>query len=114
MNAWIVYVLGCFGALAPEIVRLYRLRSRSNVLRWSWFYLIISGLFANLGGVLALAMPATTAWGAMYVGISTPILINAVLKNAGRNDVFKHAPQELRPMPAAAAPTFRSFLDALA
>jgi hypothetical protein len=80
MNPFIVFILGCVGALAPEIVRLYSLRNNSEQFTWSSFYLIVSFIFALLGGLVALVLPATTFWGALYVGISTPVLVNTALK----------------------------------
>lgn len=70
-----VFAFGAVGALAPEILRLYRLRNRPDRFKWSWFYLLVSLLFAGLGGVVATVLPATTAWSALYAGLSTPILI---------------------------------------
>src|SRR5262245_46981148 len=77
-----IFLLGCAGALAPEVVRLYGIRSRPRQFKWSWFYIVISLLFACLGGLLALTLPATTYWGAVYAGISTPVLVNTVLRKA--------------------------------
>lgn len=80
MNLIVVFLIGCIGALAPEILRLYSLRNNPDRFKWSWFFIGISILFASLGGLVALLLPATTYWGAFYVGISTPVLINTALK----------------------------------
>ena len=80
MNPLVIFVIGSVGALAPEIVRLYSIRNAPEKFKWSWFYLCISTVFALLGGLVALVLPATTYWGALYVGISTPVLINTALK----------------------------------
>lgn len=80
MNLIIVFALGCIGSLAPEIVRLYSIRENPERFKWSWYYLVISAIFALLGGLVAVVLPATTYWGALYVGISTPILINTTIK----------------------------------
>ncbi|GLI43006.1 hypothetical protein [Glycomyces algeriensis] len=80
MSLSVVFLLGMVGALAPEIVRLYAIRSAPERFRWSWFYLAVSLAFAGVGGVLAMALPATTYWGALYVGVSTPVLVNTMVR----------------------------------
>ncbi|NUQ95738.1 MAG: hypothetical protein HOY79_04000 [Streptomyces sp.] len=80
MDSAVVFSLGMVGALAPEIVRLYSIREDPKRFAWSWFYLIASMAFAALGGLLALVMPATTYWGALYIGVSTPVLINSMAR----------------------------------
>lgn len=113
MNAAAVFVFGAVGALAPEIVRLYELRTNPSRFRWSWFYVTVSLLFAALGGVLAVGLPATTVWGAIYVGVSTPTLVNTVLKRvvAPGGVEVKSVP----PMPHSQVlpPSLRSFVNAL-
>ncbi|WP_410644000.1 hypothetical protein [Amycolatopsis sp. lyj-346] len=80
MSSAVVFLLGMAGALAPEIVRLYGIRHDPDRFQWSWFYLVVSLAFAGLGGLLALALPATTYWGAIYVGVSTPVLVNSLVR----------------------------------
>jgi hypothetical protein len=80
MNSALVFALGMVGALAPEIVRLYGIREDPERFAWSWFYLMVSVAFAALGGLLALVMPATTYWGALYIGVSTPVLVNSIVR----------------------------------
>ncbi|MFC9927753.1 hypothetical protein [Streptomyces sp. NPDC127190] len=80
MSPVAVFLLGMVGALAPEIVRLYEIRNDPARFQWSWFYLVVSLAFAGLGGVLALVLPATTYWGALYVGVSTPVLVNSMVR----------------------------------
>ena|ERR1017187_2281561 len=107
------FLFGVAGALAPEIVRLYALRTRPAEFTWSWFYVVVSLLFASLGGILALALPATTYWGAIYVGISTPVLVNAVLKKSlSQSGQMKSLPdQPGRPKPTK--PSLKSFTGGL-
>jgi hypothetical protein len=74
---WIVFIFGCLGAAAPEIVRLFKFRNSP----WkppSFFYYVISLLFVGLGGMVAVLLPATTLWGAFYVGASLPIIISKI------------------------------------
>ena len=71
----VIFLTGCIGAAAPEIVRLYKIRSRR--LRFKRFYFFISVIFFFLGGFVAVILPATTLWGAFYVGASLPIIISS-------------------------------------
>ena len=82
MDVQVAFAFGMVGALAPEIVRLYSIRHSPADFRWSWFYPTASLLFALLGGAIAVAMPATTHWGALYAGASTPLILNTSLKKA--------------------------------
>ncbi|MGW4645415.1 hypothetical protein [Kitasatospora sp. NPDC004289] len=102
-----IFLLGMAGALAPEIVRLYEIRNDPERFQWSWFYLVASAAFAALGGLLAVAMPATTYWGALYIGVSTPVLINSIVRK-GRE---RTRPQLRSWPPASAAPTQHSAVD---
>lgn len=74
-----IFVIGCIGALAPEMVRLYNLRNNPRF-RWSWFYLVISGCFALLGGLIAWILPTTTYYGAFYAGVATPVIVTTILR----------------------------------
>jgi hypothetical protein len=113
MPSSIAFLFGTVGALAPEIVRLYSLRTKTSEFTWSWFYVAVSVLFGSLGGVLAIALPATTYWGAIYVGISTPVLVNEVLKKSlSQSDQMKSLPPGLA-KPNPAKPSLRSFTGAL-
>lgn len=75
-----IFLLGCIGAIAPEIVRLYNLRTNPQF-TWSWFYLVVSTLFALLGGLIAWVLPSTTYYGAFYAGVTTPVLITTIIRN---------------------------------
>jgi|GEM_PF-5405311 hypothetical protein len=71
----LIFAMGCIGAIAPEIVRLYKIRTKP-LPRFPRSYYLISILFALLGGVVAIILPATTLWGAFYAGVSLPVLIS--------------------------------------
>jgi len=73
--------LGCLGAFAPEIVRLFNLRIRASQFKWSPFYLIVSIMFCFLGGVISYYLPSTSSIGAIYSGIATPLIVS----NAGKH-----------------------------
>jgi hypothetical protein len=80
MNPLHLFAVGTVGALAPEIVRLYTIRNEPDKFKWSFFYLIVSALFAALGGFLAWILQATTYWSALYIGAATPVMINTITK----------------------------------
>ena len=105
---WSMFLLGVVGAAAPEIVRLYDLRSAPYRFTWSWFYLIVSILFVALGGFVAVVLPANNPQGAFYAGISTPVLINTALKRGSSGRKLKNIPA-----PGPAPSTLRSFVSAL-
>jgi hypothetical protein len=82
MKSEIIFVCGMVGAIAPEIVRLYSIRNEPSKFEWSSFYLVASVLFTVLGGFMAWVMPAVNYFGAFYVGISTPVLINSLIEKS--------------------------------
>lgn len=111
MNTYLIFILGLIGALAPEAVRLYSIRNEPEKFKWSGFYVVVSMLFAILGGIIAVVLPATTYWGALYVGISSPVLINTVVKKGGEMNK-----QELKSFPARQVSRyskFQSFINGL-
>ena len=79
MSTLSLFAFGCIGAAAPEVVRLYRLRTR---LIWDWKqqpqYIIISLAFFALGGTIAVLLPTITPWGAFYAGAATPVIISRI------------------------------------
>ena len=89
MFEWKIFAAGCVGAIAPEIVRLYRLRYRrirtdevSNLHIRRYF--IISVLFVALGGTVAVLLEASSLHAAFYMGVSLPALISAI---GGRHEL---------------------------
>jgi hypothetical protein len=76
----LAFLLGCIGALAEEIVRLYGRRVRIHRLRFSWGYLVISLVYSALGGVVALVLPATTPLAAFYAGMGCPAIITSAAR----------------------------------
>jgi hypothetical protein len=102
-----VFLLGCAGALAPEIVRLYSIRSNPSQFKWSGFYVIVSILFALLGGLVAVALPAMNSWSAIYAGVSTPVVVNTMLKKRMTGRSKRAYP------PGAARADLRTFVSGL-
>ena len=74
---WMIFLLGAAGALAPEIVRLYKLRARAR-LRFRPVHAVVSLVFLGLGGLVAVIFPADTPFQAFYLGVSLPTLISAL------------------------------------
>jgi hypothetical protein len=76
----VAFLLGCVGAAAPEILRLYELRTKPEDFKWSWNYMFLTVPFLLLGGLVAVILPATTVWGAFYTGLSLPVTLSAAAK----------------------------------
>ncbi|MEO1146620.1 MAG: hypothetical protein AAFY26_13630 [Cyanobacteria bacterium J06638_22] len=83
-EAWQFFLVGCVGAIAPEIVRLYNLRFQARRLRLSWNYILVSIFFVLLGGFVAWILEPSNNYTAFYSGISTPVLVTTVAKNTGQ------------------------------
>jgi len=79
LNCTLVFCLGFLGALAPEIYSLYEARWKR--VKFSWWYFLVSTVYASLGGATALALPAVTYHGALYAGISMPVMIRTYAKH---------------------------------
>ena len=75
-----IFGLGCLGALAPEIVRLYKIRSNPRV-EWTWFYFLTSCLFAGLGGTVAWLLSTVSYWAAFAAGAATPLILTVLLRD---------------------------------
>ena len=73
------FLIGCVGAIAPEILRLYRLRN-SLKFTLSWGYIFISIVFVLLGGFVAYILEPSNNYAAFYSGVGTPFIINAITK----------------------------------
>jgi hypothetical protein len=93
----IIFLCGAIGALAPEVVRLYELRISLRRRRFPKVYWIISLIYATLGGILALILPATNLYAAFYAGVSMPITISAMLRKRRRGGVVGAAEKMIGP-----------------
>ena len=113
MQPLVTFGIGMVGAVAPEIARLYALRSQDGE-KFSVFYIMISLVFAALGGFVALILPATTLWGAFYAGISTPVVISTALKKGmGQKGSDVRHRQEGAPAQKVGPPSLAKFVNAL-
>jgi len=79
----LVFLLGFLGALAPEIARLYAKRWKKQSAKFSWWYVVISGLYALVGGIIATILPAVNYLAAFYAGVTWPLSISTVLHHRG-------------------------------
>lgn len=85
------FLLGMFGALVPEIYRLYKIKNRK--IKLTPHYFIICPLFAVIGGVIAVILPASSLWAAFYIGLSTETLIGSIgKKSVGAGDTKDTTP----------------------
>jgi hypothetical protein len=114
MQPLVTFGIGMVGAVAPEIVRLYTLRSQ-DIEKFSAFYVLISFVFAGLGGLVALILPATTLWGAFYAGISTPVVISTALKKGmgQKGDDVRDRQEGAPSPPASGSASLAKFVKAL-
>jgi hypothetical protein len=74
------FLWGVVGGVAPEILRLWRLRD--EVWTPTRHYFPLSVALALLAGAMAVAFAATTPLAALYVGVSTPYLISTMVAAA--------------------------------
>jgi hypothetical protein len=72
---------GFVGGAAPEVVRVCRIVKEDNSFSYSKSMFIASCLMAILGALLAYALQVMTPYQAIYVGISTPVIISKMMEN---------------------------------
>jgi hypothetical protein len=75
------FLSGCVGAIAPEALRLYNLRTQPEF-RWSPGYLACVIPFILIGGCIACLLEPTTKWAAFYSGLTAPVLLSTALKDS--------------------------------
>lgn len=116
---WSVFLLGALGAFAPEIVRLWELRSTPEKFAWSALYVVASVSMCVLGGVVAVLLAPDTAWKVFYAGLTAPVVISAAAKKtvarkaAPRLKGAPAGPLGQRPAAPAAARGVSAFFQAL-
>lgn len=67
-----IFFWGALGAVAPEIVILYRMRNRKYRVKNPAYYIGITALFVIIGGFLAIGLQAANSIAAIYMGASWP------------------------------------------
>lgn len=83
------FLWGVVGGVAPEILRLWRLRD--EVWTPTRHYFPISIALALLAGAMAVAFAASTPLAALYVGVSTPYLISTMVAAASAGSARRPA-----------------------
>jgi hypothetical protein len=85
------FILGCIGAIAPETLRFYQLRNAKSIslpkLDKILYYLACVTPMILMGGILALILEPSTSQAAFYIGIGTPLIITAIAKKSGVENI---------------------------
>ena len=79
--SWARFLLGAIGALAPEVVRIYRIESggtSGTLARFGRYYYAISLLFAGFAGVFAVAWGEGAPFKSIWVGASFPTIVSTL------------------------------------
>jgi multisubunit Na+/H+ antiporter MnhC subunit len=79
--SWWRFWWGALGAVAPEIIRLYKTVTNPAATpltpqKFSLTYIVVSLAFVALGGALAVAWNDETAIKCIAVGAATPLIIS--------------------------------------
>jgi|SRR6266850_3760311 len=101
MNTTEIFIAGAIGAIAPEIVRLYEIRSSKKV-TFTPFYFVISAAYVALGGYIATIFPGIEGpfWAAC-IGAGLVLVVNKMVYIGGR--LAGRAAGPFRPAPPKAA-----------
>src|SRR6266699_1607948 len=87
MMAGTIFISGCIGAVAPEILRLHkwrRISSRFPQFVLSRYYLLVSLAYTLLGGYVAVVFPgADTPFIGMCIGCGLDTALNTMAKAGG-------------------------------
>ncbi len=73
---------GVIGALAPEVIRLFKTVSAAQPLpafQWA-IYITLLLLFAGLGGAVSIAWKPEAEWKAFWVGASLPTIVASLVQ----------------------------------
>lgn len=104
-----IFLFGCLGALAPEVIRHYNLRTKKAHLSWSWFYVLATLAFTLLGGVIAWILPSTNYYGAFYAGVAFPNIVNSLVRNSDPEIVTGQTEEEVTAQDAQAVNIWRDY-----
>jgi hypothetical protein len=101
MDTGQIFIAGAIGAIAPEIVRLYEIRTHKKI-TFTPFYFVISAAYVALGGYIATIFPGITGpfWAAC-VGAGLVLVVNKMVYIGGQladrlATPFKAAPARTR------------------
>jgi len=71
---------GAFGAILPEVVRLYKIAQGDNpMLDLTVVYVVLSVIFVLAAGIFTVAFRPENQWKAVWVGVSFPVLVSGLL-----------------------------------
>jgi len=73
-----VFACGCIGAIAPEIIRLYKLRQQKERIEFPRSYFLFIIPFIVLGGFVALILDSSPMWSAFLEGAAVQFTVSAV------------------------------------
>jgi hypothetical protein len=84
MDIYTLFIFGFIGGCAPEIVRIQKMLKLGEDIEIPHpiTYIIISIFMAILGGILAIGFESPNIIGAIWIGASTPLIINTFTKYA--------------------------------
>ncbi len=84
MHTLEIFIYGFVGGISPEILRILRIIKENEFkkLENPVLYLCFSVVLAILAGFFALALKPGLEITAIWIGISTPLIINTLIKNA--------------------------------
>lgn len=71
---------------------MYSKRWTRKGAKFSLWYFVISGLYAVVGGVIAIILPAVNYFAAFYVGVTWPTLISTLLHHRGPHELMASKP----------------------
>jgi hypothetical protein len=77
------FLWGALGAVAPEIVRIYRVITGASQGRLPVFgrrYFVISIVFAVMSGLIVLASGKSSPFECLWIGVSVPAIISHLLR----------------------------------
>ena len=76
-----VFLWGCLGAAAPEIVKLAKLAAGATSIQISFspLYFFLMVVFVVIGGLFANGFRPGDAWKAIYIGATFPLIISSWL-----------------------------------
>jgi hypothetical protein len=84
MNTRGAFAWGCLGAVAPEILRFFKIVSNGqNLPDMHWpVYSLLLVFYVLLAGFVSIAFKPDSAWKGLWVGASLPALIATLVQTA--------------------------------
>jgi len=82
LNAIRSFWWGLFGSILPEIVRIYKIVNSGESVSLSWQYFAISFVFMVAAGFFTVAWKPENEFKAIWVGVSFPVLVSAMIQAA--------------------------------